>query len=555
MLRHFRVQNLAIVEEAQVAFGDGLNVITGETGAGKSILIGALDLVLGGRADKSLIRTGAQEALVEAAFELASTALVDPLLAEAGLPPCEDGTLLIRRQLSASGAGRCLVNDAPATVQTLRRLGNRLVDIHGPSDHQSLLDPAFQIELLDAFGRCEPPHEAYATAFRGMQELEARRSELAGDTLDVASEIDRLRFVVEEISAAKLTSADEADLINEHAAAANAEAILQLGNALTTALTDGEGAAFDVLAAAQQRCAELARLLPEADAWRQEAQSAAVQIQELGRAITGRLQRIETDSERLQALEERMTLVQKLKRKHGATVDEILAVLERTQARLDDLQSRGERLAALDQEIAAARARLTKLAAKLTEARREASGRLAKAITKELRDLGFLKAGFGVDMTPCAPRASGADDVSFGFAPNPGEPMRPLRDIASSGEIARVMLAVKAVLARHDRIPVLVFDEIDANIGGEVGRAVGQKLRTVAASHQVLCITHLPQVAVYGRQHFVVGKDVKGGRTFAHIASVDKDERIGEVARMLGGRDSTSVTLDHARELLKTARE
>lgn len=553
MLRHFRVQNLAIVEEAQVSFGEGLNVITGETGAGKSILIGALDLVLGGRADKSLIRSGESDALVEAAFELASPSPIDPLLAEAGLPPCEDGTLLIRRTLSATGAGRCLVNDAPATVQTLRRLGNRLVDIHGPSDHQSLLDPAFQLDLLDAFGRCEAPRDAYAVAFHALQALEGRRAELAGATTDVAAEIDRLRFIVDEISAAKLTEADEADLVAEHAAAANADAILQLGGALTTALSEGEGAAFDVLAAAQQRCTELARLLPEAETWRQEAQSAAVQIQELSHAIADRLARIEADSERLQTLENRMALVQKLKRKYGATVTEICAVQERDLARLEELQTRGERLAALDQEIGAARTQVATLAATLTQARRTASGSLAKAITRELRDLGFLKAGFGVDLSDSPWRASGADEVSFGFAPNPGEAMRSLRDIASSGEIARVMLAVKAVLARHDRIPVLVFDEIDANIGGEVGRAVGQKLRAVAASHQVLCITHLPQVAVFGRQHFVVGKDVKSGRTFAHIEVVEKNDRVGEIARMLGGRDSTSVTLDHARELLKTA--
>jgi len=211
-------------------------------------------------------------------------------------------------------------------------------------------------------------------------------------------------------------------------------------------------------------------------------------------------------------------------------------------------------LAALDKEIAAARRKLAEVAASLSAARKAASGTLARAITRELRDLGFAKAGFGVDLSACEPRATGADDVSFGFAPNPGEAMRPLREIASSGEIARVMLATKAVLARHDRIPVLVFDEIDANIGGEVGRAVGIKLRGVAESHQVLCITHLPQVAVYGSRHLVVSKTVKGGRTFAQIAVVEQDARADEIARMLGGRDLTSVTLDHAREMLKTAR-
>ena len=554
MLTHFRVQNLAIVEEARVSFGEGLNVITGETGAGKSILIGALELILGGRADKSLIRSGAPDALVEASFELADTKAVDAVLTEAGLPACEDGSLIIRRTVAATGAGRCLLNDAPTTAQTLRKIGDLLVDIHGPYDHQSLLDPAFQLELLDAFGRCHAPRETYQETFRALQALFQRRAELTGDSTDVASEIDRLQFSVEEIGNAKLTPADDEDLINEHAAAANAETILTTGSALANALTEGEGSAFDVLASAQQRLAELARLLPEAAEWHKEAQSAAVQIQELSRAVTDRMERIETDANRLQELELRMTLVQKLKRKYGPSLAEVLATHERHSRRLEDLQSRGERLAALDREIAAAQKQLTGKAAALTQARQTASGSLAKAITKELRDLGFLKAGFGVDLLPCPPRASGADEASFGFAPNPGEAMRPLRDIASSGEISRVMLAVKAVLARHDRIPVLVFDEIDANIGGEVGRAVGIKLRGVATSHQVLCITHLPQVAVYGHQHFVVGKDVRGGRTFANIATVDKADRIEEIARMLGGKDSTSVTMDHAREMLKAAK-
>jgi DNA repair protein RecN (Recombination protein N) len=552
MLRHFRVQNLAIVEEARVAFGEGLNVITGETGAGKSILIGALDLLLGGRADKSLIRTGAEEALVEAAFELPAAAGVDDLLAEAGLPPCEDRTLLIRRLLSAGGAGRCLVNDAPAALQTLRRIGDRLVDIHGPSDHQSLLDPAFQLDLLDAFGRCQAPRAAYAEGHGAWRALERRRADLVGGG-DPAADIERLRFAVDEIRGAKLAPADEEDLVREHAAAANAEAILQIGGALGGALLEGEGSAFDVLAQAQQRCAELARLLPEAADWRREAQAAAAQVQELGRTVAGRLQRIESDSARLQELEARMALVQKLKRKYGPAVADVLAALARDEERLRDLETRGERLAALDGEIAAALREAQSRAEALSAARRAAAGSLSRAIVRELRDLGFPKAGFGVDLAACPLRASGADEASFGFAPNPGEAMRPLRDIASSGEIARVMLAVKTVLARHDRIPVLVFDEIDANIGGEVGRAVGAKLRALADTHQVLCITHLPQVAVFGGRHYVVDKDVKAGRTFARIAAVEKGARADEIARMLGGRDLTPVTLDHAREMLQAA--
>ena len=554
MLIDFRVKNLAIVEETTISFGEGLNVITGETGAGKSILIGALELLLGGRADKSLIRTGATEARVEAVFKLANPADIDTLLADAGLPACEDGCLIIRRTLTAAGSGRCLINDTATTAQTLRKIGDLLVDIHGPYDHQSLLDPAFQLELLDAFGRCQAPRDAYHSRYRFLQELEAQRSALMGDSTDVSAEIERLQFMVDEIGQAKLTEADDEDLVNEHAAAANAETILKTGGALTLALSDGDESVFDILASIQQRLTELARLLPEASDWLAEAQAAAVQIQELSRNISNRMDRIETDAGRLQELEARMALVQKLKRKHGHTIAEILATHARSSARLADLQTRGERMAALDREIETVHLQLKAASATLTKARQAASGTLAKAITKELRNLGFLKAGFGVELFPCPYRLSGADEARFGFAPNPGEAMRPLRDIASSGEISRIMLATKAVLAKHDRIPVLVFDEIDSNIGGEVGRAVGLKLRGVAATHQVLCITHLPQVAVFGQQHIVVGKEVRGGRTFASITEVASTGRVEEIARMLGGKDSTRVTMEHARELLKAVK-
>jgi len=554
MLTHLSVRNLAIVEEAAVDFGPGLNIITGETGAGKSVLMGALDLVLGGRADKSAIREGASDAWVEAAFLLADPAPIDATLDACGLPACEDGQLLVRRSISMTGAGRCLVNDASATIQTLRRLGTQLVDIHGPYNHQSLLDADFQRDVLDAYGHCAPSLAAYVETWQTLKTLEARLRDLQGDATDVATECDRLQFIVDEISQAALTDADEDDLVQRHAQAANAEQILALGGAVANALTDGEASAFDLLANVQAQLAELARIHPAAADWRNDVQSAAVQLQELGRAINDDLSRIDADPERLQQLETRMALVQRLKRKYGRTVAEILAVLETSETRLRDLASRTEQIERLTAEIAAAQAVLAEKAARLTKSRAQAAGKLARAITSELHDLGFLKSGFAVDPTSVAPGPSGADAVSFGFAPNPGEPMRPLKAIASSGEIARVMLAVKAVLADHDSIPVLVFDEIDANIGGEVGRAVGQKLRRVARTHQVISITHLPQSAVYGEHHYVVSKEVVKGRTKMRIDRLDVDARVDEIARMLGGKGLTSVVESHARELLASAR-
>jgi len=553
MLINLSVRNLAIVEEAAVEFGAGLNIITGETGAGKSVLMGALDLVLGGRADKSAIREGAADASVEAVFSLADTVAVNEVLDESGLPACEEGALLVRRAVSSTGTGRCFVNDAPTTVQTLRKLGCHLVDIHGAYDHQSLLDSAFQRRVLDAYGHCGAFLDAYTEVWQARNALKQRLAELQDGVSDVAEETDRLQFIVDEITRAALTEADESDLVQQHAEAANAEQILSLGTDISNALTDGESSAFDLLASAQTRLAELAHILPEAAEWKNDTQNVATQLQEIGRAMNDRLSHIEADPEHLQQLEDRMALVQRLKRKYGGSVSAILATCEKSQHRLHDLATRTEQIQEVTRQIETATRQLTEKAAQLTKARTTAATKLAKAIVAELRDLGFLKSGFSVDLSPIAPEPHGADEIAFGFAPNPGEPMRPLKAIASSGEISRVMLAVKTVLAAHDSIPVLVFDEIDSNIGGEVGRAVGQKLRCVAETHQVISITHLPQSAVYGHQHYVVSKDVVKGRTKMRIELLTVDTRIDEIARMLGGKGLTSVVESHARELLASA--
>jgi DNA repair protein RecN (Recombination protein N) len=360
--------------------------------------------------------------------------------------------------------------------------------------------------------------------------------------------------MVDEITAAQLSEADEDELIQQHGEAANAEQILALGTTITTALLDSESSAFDVLASAQGQLNELSGMLPEAREWKSEAQGIATQLLELGRALEVRLSKIESDPERLQQLEERMSLVQRLKRKYGGSIEAVLAVCKKHDARLNDLLTRTEQIDKLKKQLAVLTQTLIKKGADLTKARITAATKLAKAITAELHDLGFLKSGFSVDILPIEPDLHGADDVSFGFAPNPGEPMRPLKAIASSGEIARVMLAVKAVLASHDSIPVLVFDEIDSNIGGEVGRAVGKKLRHVAESHQVISITHLPQSAVYGHQHYRVTKDVVKNRTRMQVQLLTHDARVDEIARMLGGKGLTSVIESHARELLASAK-
>lgn len=542
------MRNLAVVEAAEVAFGPGLNVITGETGAGKSVLMGALHLLLGDRADRSAIRSGAEEASVAAVYELADAAAVDAVLREADLPMCEGGTLILRRSLNVNGNGRIRVNDAPATAGLLRRLAPLLTDIHGPNDNLSLLDPAFQLRLLTAYAGAEAEAEVCAARAAEVRRLRAELADLAGDPEARAAEADRLAYELEEIRAADPTEADGDELTARHAEAANAEEILSIGNALVERLTDGENPLSEQLMALHRALRDLARLLPEASEWGNELSGAQVQLQELSRAIAVRLSQVDADPEALAQLEARMALIQRLRRRYGPTLEDVLRHRDEAQVRLDVLNGAGGDILRLKSAIAEAEAALLAAGQALHARRAEAAPRLSAAITAELRELGFAQASFPIALEPCEPGPEGIDRVVFRFEPNPGETARPLADIASSGEIARVMLAVKSILARHDAIPTLVFDEIDANIGGETGRKVGEKLRRLAAFAQILCITHQPQAAVFGQRHLRVRKQIAEGRTVTTIDRLASEaDRVAELARMLGGG---AASLAHAQAML-----
>ena len=553
MLQTLHVRNLALVEEVSVDFLPGLNVVTGETGAGKSVIIGALGLLLGDRADKSLIRAGADQCVAEAVFQLRDSGAVDAVLEEAGLPACEGGQLLVRRSLQSSGTGRILVNNGHATLQILKQVGQLLVDMHGPYDHQSLLSPEFQMDILDAFGHLRDIRGDYAALYQEWRDLREARRDLEGtDEQEVARQIEMLAYQIREIEEVAPVAGEEDSLEEEQRQVAHAQRIIELSAAIQTALSEGDASAFNGLADTQRALAELAALVKEAGEWQRQAHSIAVQIKDLAETVEHHVRHIEGDPARLQWLEERMAQYHRLTRKYGPGTEDVLAHLGRCKERQRELEGRGERLKELDGRIAGTRVKLDALGGRLGKARRQAASRLAKTITAELGSLGFPHGAFAVTLSVLGePVASGLDAIEFVFAPNAGEPERPLRAIASSGEISRVMLAVKAVLADHDSIPVLVFDEIDANVGGAMGTAIGTKLGTVGLHHQVLCITHLPQVAVCGQAHFAVAKEVVQGRTRTRINLLDKEARVEEIARMLGGRDLTSVTLKHAREMLK----
>jgi DNA repair protein RecN (Recombination protein N) len=556
MLTLLRVKNLALVEEARVSFEPGLNIITGETGAGKSILIGALYLLLGERADTSSVRAGEAQCLVEATFHLESPKAVNGLLTEAGLEPCEAGQLILRRTVKAAGGGQAFVNDAPVTLPLLKRLGAVLVDLHGPHDHQSLFQPASQLEILDAYARAEKERAPYAAAFEKWQALFARREELSRDVGDLAAQIDLLAYRVKEIEEAAPVAGEEDKVRAEQQTAGNAQRILELGQQFVQAATEDENAALSTLAPARKALEELARLMPAAKDWPDELRIHTDAIAALSGTVQRELSSIDSDPARLEWLDNRLATYDKLKRKYGPGIPEILQTLETSQARLKDLQSRDRQKAEVAKEIAATEKELQTLGLAVRKRRVAAAEKLAPAITAELKALGFEHGAFAIQLAPApAPTATGLDQIEFAFAPNVGEPMRALRTIASSGEISRVMLGIKVVLAEADQIPLLVFDEIDANVGGETAHAVGKKLAQAAQRRQVVAITHLPPVAARGAHHFAVRKSVKDGRTHTHVVPLDKPARVEELARMLGGRDTTSVALRHAAELLEAARQ
>lgn len=558
MLKRLTVSNLAVVEKAEAEFCPGLNVITGETGAGKSVLMGALDLVLGGRADASVVRDGAKEAEVEAVFELGLERKVG------GGETC----VTVRRTVTAQGRSRAWIDDESVTVAELKELGAQLVDIHGPTANQRLAEEDFQRKALDAFGGVDLAARGRKEGAKSYAELFAWLAELRTQISDLKSsggedELDMLRFQVNELESAELTEDDET-LSERHAAAAHAEEIVENANAVTEAL-GGDQSAAEILVALHPRFREMAKHLPAAEAWAAEVEDLTVRIQELSRTVADAASKLDVGEEDLEELDARLTLINRLLRKYekgignqGSGVGGLLELLEAKKAKLDALEHCEERVAELEAKIAVADKAVRTAGAELTKKRRAAAEKLAKAVTAELKDLGFLQAKFSVALEPIEPEAHGMDRVVYMFEPNPGEAARPLAAIASSGEIARVMLALKTCTSQTSQTfqtsQTLVFDEIDANIGGEVGKIVGEKMRMVAKSHQVIAITHLPQSAVCGERHLVVSKAVAGGRTKTRISEVDGEDRVAEIARMLGGEKLTSVVKRHAEELLQLSR-
>jgi len=547
-----RIKNLALVEDLEWNLEPGFTAITGETGAGKSIIIGALNLLLGERADKSLIRTGAEACTVEAIFASKNFSALNRRLDESGVEP-SDGELLVKRSFSLGGSNRQFVNGSPATLTLLKMIGDELVDLHGPHDHQSLLSPDRQLALLDGFAHAEKALLEYEESFRHLQKLIAEEESLRTAESAREQELDLLRHQFSEITTANLQASEEEEIYSRYRLATNSQRLIELASAVTGQLSESDDAVLNRLAETQRILRELEKIDPGMAENSQAHATAVIELTEIARALSRYAEQLDLDPAQLAQLEQRVTLLETLKRKYGGSLAEVIAFGERAKERMQKIEGREAELERLAGEIKMARSVLTRAAAALRKARTAAAPKLAGSVRQNLADLGFRQSEFEARILPNdEPKLNGTESVELLFSPNPGEPLKPLRLIASSGEISRLMLAIKSSLAMQDAIPLLIFDEIDANVGGEIANAVGAKMRALADRHQVLCITHLPQVAAAATTHFVVTKEVVHGRTFSGLQEVKGKARQEEIARMLGGKSESA--LKHAASLLASGR-
>lgn len=551
MLQSLRIRNLALLEEVALDFEAGFTAVTGETGAGKSILLGALSLLAGERAEKSVIRQGAASCDIEAALFFEKPQRIDAALAELDLPPCEEGLLILKRSVPREKAPRISVNGSLATLAALQRLGEHWIDFHGPSEPRRLLKESCQLDLLDLFGRAGAALERYQTAYRSWRELVAERERLAKETKLSDEQIEFLQGQLARIDALELTDEAIEALERDFARMSRAQELLGLTQALEAGLTGDEGiqpTLATLLREARQVESIDAASKPLAD----RLASVAVEINDLGAEFSALSQQLQFDPEQAEDLAARMNTWLELKRKHGSELAAVLKARDETRRRLElqgDLEGTLHRI---DKQIADAERAARAEAQTLKTARMKAAKELTKIAGTSIAQLGFKKADFQVKIVPLAALGPSGDcGVEFLFSPNVGEAPLPLNRVASSGELARVMLALKTVLADLDEVPLLVFDEVDANVGGEIGRIVGEKMAGIARSHQVLCVTHLPQVAAQATCHLVVTKDQSKDRAVVMIEPIQasRKARVSELARMLGDSKAKSA-LAHAEELL-----
>ena len=553
MLQSLRIKNLALIDEVSLDFEPGFTAVTGETGAGKSILLGALSLLAGERADKTLIRQGAPACEVEAALHFKNPKKINALLASLDLPECDDGTLILKRSLPREKAPKITINGGLASLTTLQQLGEAWIDFHGPSEPRRLLKESCQLELLDLFGR-DPAAlalDVYRKNYREWRELLATRERVTSETRLSPDQIQFLETQLAKLDALDLTPEAIETLERDFQRQSSAEELVTLATSLAASLTGEEGVTARV-AALVREARHLENLDPASKTLADRLSSVSLELADLGAEFENLGNECQFDPGHAAQLQARMDTWLAARRKHGNDVRAVIAARDDMRRRLalqGDLEGS---LARLEKQIADARRALAKSAQILRDVREKSAKELAKTAAKNIAQLGFAKADFRIRVTTLPePGPAGDCGCEFLFSPNVGEPPLPLNRVASSGELARVMLALKAVLADLDEVPLLVFDEVDANVGGEIGSVVGEKLSAIARAHQVLCVTHLPQVAARAANHLVVTKDQSKDRAIVEIETIHESRkaRVTELARMLGDRSAKSA-IAHAEELL-----
>lgn len=551
MLELLHIENIAIIEAADIEFAPGFNALTGETGAGKSIVIDSLSAVLGQRTSRELIRTGAEKAFVSAAFSGTAPELTEEL----GIQPEADGTLLLQREIQTDGKNVCRVNGRPVTVGQLRALGARLLNIHGQHDGQQLLDEEQHIVYLDSFGRVESLAITYAEKYKNFTDIRRQIGALQMDEAEKARRVDTLQYQIEELRRAKLTPGEEEELTARRGMLRNAEKFLDAVAGADYALNgdDSGGGALSALRQAQDALGGVRHLDDAFGQLYERLGEAYSEVYDIAATVEDKRGELDVSPGELDRVESRMDLLYRLKKKYGATVEDMLDYQARCEAELAQIEDAGDTLARLEQALSKAEKEARQAAQALSDARKAAADRLTSQILAELQQLDMGKIRFAADFAEKPLDSDGMDTVRFLMSANVGEELRPIHKIASGGELARIMLAMKNVLSEQDHVGTMVFDEVDTGVSGRAAQKVAEKMARISRRKQVLCVTHLPQLAAMADTHFSVEKGERGGRTYTEVRRLDREQRRRELARLTGGSHVSQTMLDGAEELLVQA--
>ena len=564
MLKELSIRNFAIIDDLHIDFSDGLTILSGETGAGKSIILNAVNLLLGSRASAELVRTGAESAELEALFQISSTSSVAQIMSAHGYAPGEG--LLIRRLISRSDSNRVYVNGRLATIGLLTAITENLASISGQHVHQGLLKEDQHLLILDQFGSLTAQRRKVTDDYHQILPLIDKLNRLNSTRQREAEHRKLLAFQKNEITAASLAPGEDAELEQERLRLKNAEALYQTVHSSIEELYGASGSVIERLSEVKKNLETAGRIDSQLKTKAETLASASFQIEDLTDELRSHLNLIQMDDQRLEAVEERLDVINRLKRKYGGSLEAVSSQLETIEAELSEVENIGKQIEKIEEQLIKLHDQLARRALKLSQKRNEAAKDLARKVVEELGSLKMSQTEFKAVLYPLAAdektnpylttknycmTESGIDRVAFMIAPNPGEELKPLASIASGGELSRVVLALKAILAESDAVETIVFDEVDAGIGGGTAEVVGRKLSDLARHHQIICITHLPQIAKFGEHHFSISKHVDDGRTKTAIQPLSREDRTKEIARMLGGEKITQTTLDHARELME----